>query len=271
VATFSRRKDDDAGEPREGADASPDPRDDIDPLKLPEEEQVVYDLSGWPIAVHAEVAEALAGAGVPHGWQSTDLVIHERHEDAADVVLAETEREHGLGDVADEREPIPREPGSEVEYDLADWENDTRALVTGRLIEADIPFRWEGGFLVVAAQDESMADAVLDGVEDSLRDEGRGLAGDAGDAEDGDSPMAQLFVAVDDLALHPNDRDAILRLNGLFERAEGQPVPFGLSSTSWDNILDQVSDLLDLALESDDVGEVKAEAVEVRNVLRPLV
>jgi hypothetical protein len=268
VATFSRRKDDEAGEPREGAESPPDPRDDIDPLRLPEEEQVVYDLSGWPIAVHAEVAEALAGARVSHAWQGTDLVIHERHEAAADNVLADIEHQHGLEDTAAEREPIAREPGSEVEYDLADWESDTRALVTGRLIDADIPFRWEGGFLVVSGQDESLADSVLDGVEDSL---GGGTAEDESGAEDGDSPMAQLFVAVDDLALHPNDRDAILRLNGLFERAEGEPVPFGLSSTSWDNILDQVSDLLDLALESDDAGEVKAEAIELRNALRPLV
>ena len=55
-----RRNDDESGEPLEGEDAPADPRDDIDPLELPEEEQLVYDLSAWPIDVHAEVAEALA-------------------------------------------------------------------------------------------------------------------------------------------------------------------------------------------------------------------
>jgi len=32
-----------------------------------------------------------------------------------------------------------------------------------------------------------------------------------------------------------------------------------------------VSDLLDLSLDSDDAGDVRAEAIEVREVLRPLV
>jgi len=49
------------------------------------------------------------------------------------------------------------------------------------------------------------------------------------------------------------------------------PVPFGVHPAAWERILDQVSDLLDLSLESDEAGEVKAEAIEVREVLRPLV
>ena len=83
--------------------------------------------------------------------------------------------------------------------------------------------------------------------------------------------MSSLFVAVDDLSTHPNDRDSILRLNELFEQAETGPVPFGVHPASWDRILDQVSDLLDLSLESEDANDVKAEAVELREVLRPLV
>jgi hypothetical protein len=268
VATYSRRKDDESGQPIEGAEPVLDPRDDIDPLTLPEEEQVVYDLSAWPIAVHAEVAGALADAGVSHGWDGTDLVVHERHEDVTDAVLAEIEKAHGLEDSGEPQGP-PREPGSEVEYDLTEWDGPARALVTAQLIEADIPFRWEGSLLVVSGDDEAMADVVLDAAEERIESGTDGE--DDSPAEDGDSPMAQLFVAVDDLASHPNDRDVILRLNGLFERAEGEPVPFGLSPSSWENLLDQVSDLLDLALDSDDSADVKAEAIEVRNSLRPLV
>ena len=263
MATYSRRRDDEAGEPIEGASPPPDPNDDIDPLDLPEEEQLVYDLSAWPIGVHAEVAEALAEAGMTHSWQGTDLVVHERHEDAADALLAEIERRHGL---EDGEATAPREPGSEVEYDLAEWNAQARALLTGQLIEADVPFRWEGGLLITAAQDEPLADAVLDGVEESLEAEGLTAA-----EEPGESPFAALFVAVDDLSTHPNDRDAILRLNGLLERVEGGPVPFGVNPAAWDHLLDQVSDLLDLSLESDDAGDVKAEAVELREALRPLV
>ncbi len=166
MATYSRRKDDESGEPIEGVSPAPDPRDDVDPLQLPEEEQLVYDLSAWPIDVQAEVA----------------------------------------------------------------------------------------------------ADAVLDAVEESLEADGLSVA-----EEPGESPLSALFVAVDDLATHPNDRDAILRLNDLLERTEEGPVPFGLNPASWDRLLDEVSDLLDLSLEAEDSGEVKAEAIELREALRPLV
>jgi hypothetical protein len=275
VATYSRRRDDDeSGEPVEGAEgagADLDPRDDIDPLDLPEEEQLVYDLSGWPTGVHAEVVEALADAGIGHAWLGTDLVIHERHEDRADLLLSDIERRHGLESDEDSDEDGevggPREPSSEIEYDLADWAAPARALLTAQLIEADIAFRWEGGLLVTAADAEERVDEVLDGVEDTIATEG--LPESEGEADE--SPFSSLFVAVDDLASHPNDRDAILRLNELFERTEPGPVPFGVHPAAWERILDQVSDLLDLSLESDDAGDVRAEAIEIREVLRPLV
>jgi hypothetical protein len=267
MASYSRRRED-SGEPAEGEPAPSDPRDDIDPLDLPEEEQLVYELSAWPIAVHAEVAEALAEAGLPHSWHGTDLVMNQRHEDQADALLAKIERRHGLTADDDANAPAA-EPGSEMEYDLSDWNPQARALLTTRLIEADVPFRWEGGLVVVAAHDERLMDEVLDRVEVVLEGEGPEIAGE--EEEEGESPMAQLFVATDDLASHPNDRDAILRLNDLFERAETWPVPFGVSAASWDQLLDQVSDLLDLALESDDTDDVRDEAIELRNTLRPLV
>ena len=265
MATYSRRRnDDEAGEPVEGQGAPADPRDDIDPLELPEEEQLVYDLSAWPIDVHAEVAEAMAEAGIGHGWIGTDLVVHDRHEDTADALLAAIERRHGL----DSDAPAEREAGSEVEYDLSEWDSPARAMLTGRLIEADVPFRWEGGLLVATAADEGRVDAVLDAVDEVLV-AGGGMP--PSEEEPGESPLSALFVAVDTLAGHPNDRDTILRLNELFEQSEAGPVPFGVSPTSWEQILDQVSDLLDLSLDAEDPADVKAEALEVREVLRPLV
>ena len=47
-------------------------------------------------------------------------------------------------------------------------------------------------------------------------------------------------------------------------------MPFGVSPASWEQILDQVSDLArPLRLDAEDVADVKAEALEVREVLRP--
>ena len=136
MATYSRRRDDESGEPvddAEGCGTPHDPRDDTDPLDLPEEEQLVYDLSGWPTSAHAEVVEALADAGIGHAWLGTDLVIHERHEDRADLLLSEIERRHGLPGDEEGDADESREPGSEVEYDLADWAAPARALLTAQL------------------------------------------------------------------------------------------------------------------------------------------
>ena len=146
---------------------------------------------------------------------------------------------------------------------MGDWAGEARAVLTGGAIEGDIPFRWEGGCWS-PRRPRKHVDAVLDGVEETLEAEGLTRRGGSGR-----EPISALFVAVDDLTSHPNDRDAILRLNALFERTEAGPVPFGLHPASWDRILDQVSDLLDLSLESDDAGDVKAEAVELRDVAPP--
>ncbi len=104
----------------------------------------------------------MAEAGIAHGWIGTDLVVHDRHEDTADALLAAIERRHGL----DSDATAEREAGSEVEYDLSEWDSPARAMLTGRLIEADVAFRWEGGLLVATAADEGRVDAVLDAVDD---------------------------------------------------------------------------------------------------------
>ena len=38
----------------------------------------------------------MAEAGIGHSWIGTDLVVHDRHEDTADALLAAIERRHGL-------------------------------------------------------------------------------------------------------------------------------------------------------------------------------
>jgi hypothetical protein len=44
-----------------------------------------------------------------------------------------------------------------------------------------------------------------------------------------------------------------------------------MSPDAWDNVLDGVSDLLDLALDSDDADDVRANAAGLRDRLRPYV
>jgi len=55
-----------------------------------------------------------------------------------------------------------------VRYDLSEWSVDERADVTEAFADADIAHAWDGHELLVSAEDESRADAVLDELEDSF-------------------------------------------------------------------------------------------------------
>ena len=55
-----------------------------------------------------------------------------------------------------------------MRYDLSEWSVDERADVTEAFADADIAHAWDGHELLVSAEDESRADAVLDELEDSF-------------------------------------------------------------------------------------------------------
>jgi hypothetical protein len=244
--------------------------DDHDPLELPDEDQLIYDLAGWSLGLRAAAVEALAEAGIPHAWAGTDLVMHARHEALADAVLDAVERQgRAEGEVIDdgatagadvsERPAVTRSDG-ELEYELPEWSDADRAAIDSALEAAAIPFRWEEpARLVVPADREAAVDTVLDRIEAAVDEAG------------GDSPLAELFLAVDEIEHKPNNRDAVLELSAALDRAEGSPLPYGMSPDAWDNVLDGVSDLLDLALDSDDADDVRANAAGLRDRLRPYV
>lgn len=63
----------------------------------------------------------------------------------------------------------PKDPDAvTVRYDLSEWSVDERADVTEAFADADIAHAWDGHELLVSAEDESRADAVLDELEDSF-------------------------------------------------------------------------------------------------------
>jgi len=60
--------------------------------------------------------------------------------------------------------PIPQlteRPGSEVGYDVGDWAGEERGRLIGRLIEAEIPHRFDGHELTVSASDEDFVDELV--------------------------------------------------------------------------------------------------------------
>lgn len=55
----------------------------------------------------------------------------------------------------------------QVHYDLSEWSVIAQSMLVERLAEAGIVHAWQGAELVVAADDESIVDALIDDVEAS--------------------------------------------------------------------------------------------------------
>src|SRR5689334_18684747 len=99
------------------------------PLDLPEEEQVVYELGGWSFDLQAEAAEVLAESQIPHGWDGTDLVVHLDWEQMVDELLDAVER--GATGTVDEAD-------DELVYELDEWPAEDRETLTTKLDEAGV-------------------------------------------------------------------------------------------------------------------------------------
>jgi hypothetical protein len=96
--------------------------------------------------------------------------------------------------VPDVGEWNPRDPDADtVRYDLSEWSVDERADATEAFAEAEIAHAWEGHELLVSADDEARADAVLDELEDSFDDD------DEGD-DDGDGGSGLTEYDLEDLS-----------------------------------------------------------------------
>jgi hypothetical protein len=131
--------------------------DHVNPLDLPEDEQVIYELGEWPIDLQAEAAEVLAESQIPHAWDGTELVVHVDWEQMVDELLDAVER-GATGDVDSSDD--------EILYELDEWSADDRLLLSDRLDEEGIAHHWDGETtLVIAPIDEASVEAVLDGLD----------------------------------------------------------------------------------------------------------
>src|SRR3954471_12751157 len=110
-----------------------DPGNPVNPLTLPEEEQVVYELAGWSFDMQAEAAEVLAESQIPHAWDGTDLVVHLDWEPMVDELLDAVERgATGTVDASDD----------ELVYELDEWPVEDRDTLVGKLDEYGVAHRW---------------------------------------------------------------------------------------------------------------------------------
>jgi len=256
-----------------------------DPLSLPEDEQVVYELADWPLDAQADAAAALAEADLPHAWAGTDLVLHVRYERAADRLLEQVERDHGLSSADDTDEGERHDEadradggdgdGDELVYELDDWSPEMLERLDMAMAVAGIPHRFEeGGLLVVSGADEELTERVLDSVEypDALPASADGdLPDSAGEADP--ELLSTLYLAADRLKRDPGDADGLADLLRALDQADADVPPYGVAKTLWATVVEAADDLADALTDEDDdrTEEALERASALRTTLRPYV
>jgi len=280
----------DGGETRAGAE--PVTREDIDVAALPEEEQLVYEMAEWSLAMRAEVAAALADAGVPHVWDGMDLLVHLDDEDVVDEITERIENEFGVNSATapastesrvdqDEDEDWDDEFDDDddlLEYDLARWSQRLRQNLVTALDQAGVVARLRGAALIVRAEDEAAVESAIDVVSAQSLETQEDLEADLADtsddeAEDGSySAMSDLFLAADRLQRDPEDGEGIRLLADTVDAIDAEDPPFGISPPAWQQVV-AASEALADALAEDEVDDdaVGERARELRGILRPLI
>jgi hypothetical protein len=237
------------------------------PLDLPEEQQVVYELGEWPLDLQASAAEAMAESGIPHAWDGTDLVVHVDAEDSVDELLDVVERSGGGVDE-------DADSDGEIAYELDEWSEQDRAALSERLTTAAVAYRWEDDTtLVVVASDEELVESVLDDIEapDALAAEAPDEDTDVAD-ETSFEVLSSLYLAADRLQHDPLDADGIADLSSAVEEADPSTPPYGIEAAVWQAAIGQANAMADaLSADDPDTKAIAGQAARLRTLLRPYV
>ena len=157
----------------------------------------------------------------------------------------------------------------EVLYDLTEWPAGERERLDTLLGEGGVPHRYEddGVTLVIATRDEPLVETLLDQAEDP---DALAVGGEAEEASS--DALAGFFLAADRLRKDPLDPDGIAALLEVLDVSENAPPPFGVSSTLWQNMIDEADLIADSLAEDDiDIAKVVEHASVLRNLARPFV
>ena len=240
--------------------ASGAPPVDWDPSD-PDAVNVLYDVSAWSVDQRAELAAAFAEAGHPHAWEGDELVVPEEIEDAVDELFEQLEQELG---------PFPVGIAAEqpaTEFGLDEWPPGDIEVLKGALVEAEIPHRWEGSTLHVAADAEHVVDDLLDAIES-------GDLATLGDVVGGppEGALNLLFTTADRLARDPRDATARNELFDLTPLLDGRQPPFGVTVRVWTHAVTAAQTLVDDFHSADhDPSDVIGHAQDLRTIVRPYV
>jgi len=237
---------------------------DFDPLD-PDTVKVHYDVSGWTIDQRAELSEALANSELPHFWDEDELVVPEIVEDRVDALFERLEEELGPFAI------LLAEDAESTEFNLDEWSDDEREVLTEALVEAEVPYRWDGLKVVVAVEAEHAVDDLLDAIE-----AGELLSTKPDDGEAApEGAISTIFLAADKLAKDPLDAKSRNTLIDLRPQLDPKRPPYGLAQRTWAGAVDGVGQIADLVVKASGAHDVDSEIIgaaqELRSLIRPYV
>lgn len=256
----SRGDDEDDEQSRAAAGAPPSYGIDFDPND-PDQVKVHYNLTGWSFEQRAELAETLAERLMPHTWEGEELVVPEQAEDDVDAIFDQLEQEIGPFPV-----PLLDEDAEGItEFHLDEWPAGDVELLQRSLNEAEIPHRWEGRTLLVAADAEHTVDELLDAIEAGE------VASIDEDAEAPDGALNDLYVHADRLARDPTEATARRVIADLVPQLSAGAPPFGLAIRAWGLILERAEALFEAFDSGAELEVITVAADELRTACRPYV
>lgn len=240
---------------------------DFDPLD-PDVVKVHYDVCAWSVDHRAELSEALAERELPHVWDGDEVVVPEAVEAQVDALFDELEQLLGPFPVVLDADT------ASTEFGLDEWSPEDRALLTEALIEAEVPHRWEGTTVFVAADAEHAVDDLLDAIE-----AGELLSAGDDDEAPPEGALSSMFLIANRLAKDPVDARARRELLDLHPHLDPKRPPFGMAQRPWASAVGSVAAIAELVtadaspsssdegIESDLIGA----AQDLRTILRPYV
>lgn len=208
-------------------------------------------------------------------------LVAEADGDAAPVAAPAATSRHEIHHHADD---------DDVEFDLSEWTNDERGLLDGRLTDAEIVHRWEGGgadayqghyatttqeqwqihaTLVVREEDADRVDEILDEVEypDALE----AVDDDGATDEASYAVMSDLYVAADKLKNNPADPIAGDDLVNAAAVAATTAIPFGVEIRVWEQVQHLAAEVSGLLEDDAEPRTVAERSATLRDILSRFV
>lgn len=242
---------------------------DFDPND-PDVVKVHYDVAAWNLEQRAELSEALAEAEVPHVWDGDEVIVPEVIEAQADALFDELDKVLG---------PFPillDDDAESTEFGLDEWSDTDRDVLSEALVASEVPYRWEGTTVVVAADAEHAVDDLLDAIE-----AGELLpAGGDEAAAPPEGALSTMFLAGDRLAKDPLDAGSRRTLIEVHAALDAKIPPYGMAHRPWAQAVVAAGKIVEICQRdahsgsSDDEqaeSDIIGAAQELRSVLRPYV